>query len=276
MERFTDLSIILKTYPYQERDKIAVCLTEHHGRTTGLAKGGVHSRRFGGSLDFLACSQISYVQKPNAEMARIDESSLHHEFLNLHREFDRLTAASFSAEFCLKLIEPHAPSREMFLILSNMLFQLDAGMDVKLAVNAFLCKSFKAMGYPPSLLRCVLCSRGAHEIMDAHARERDGLFHWYSEAGGMICHECSRGRFKIALDGETLLYFHKLTMSPFRELTQQSADGQNDAKLYRLLADFLHHHIPGLPSSGLKSWRLLNDVIIGEPTILGALDHLTT
>lgn len=270
MERFAELAIILKTYPFQDRDKIAVCLTENKGRITGLAKGGVHSRRFGGSLDFLTCSRMHFVQKPNAEMARIDEASTHHEFLNLHKDFDRLTAASFAAEFCLKLLESHSPSREMFLILSNVLFQLDAGMPVKLAVNAFLCKAFKALGYPPSLLRCVQCSRGAHEIIvsasqrpaSAGLRPDEHFLYWHSEAGGMICHECSRGRFKVNLEGETLLFFHKLTMTPFKELMKDQTSDARHAQLYRLLSDFLFHHIPGLPKDGLKSWKLLNDAIV--------------
>ena len=275
MERFSDLSIILKTYPYQDRDKIAVCLTENHGRITGLAKGGVHSRRYGGSLDFLSCSRVHFVQKPNAEMARIDEAGLHHEFTNLHRDFERLTAASFAAEFCLKLLGANAPAREMFLILSNMLYQLDAGMRLNLAVNAFLCKSFKSMGYPPSLLRCVQCTRGAHQIIESYGIDRDGLFHWYSESGGMICHECSGGRFKIELQGETLLYFHKLTMTPFKELANDTTNDLMNAQLYRLLADFLHHHIPGMPAGGLKSWPLLNDAVVGQlgtvPAVLSDL-----
>lgn len=271
MERFTELSIILKSYPFQDRDKIAICLTENKGRITGLAKGGVHSRRYGGSLDFLACSRVHFVQKPNAEMARIDEAGSHHEFVNLHKDFERLTAASFVAEFCLKLLEPHTPSREMFLILSNVLYQLDAGLPVKIAINAFLCKAFKALGYPPSLLRCVQCSRGAHQILDQYGMDRPGLFHWYSEAGGMICHECSRGRFKIDLEGETLLFFHKLTMTSFKELATDATSDLRQAQLYRLLSDFLHHHIPGMPAGGLKSWRLLNEAVVGE---LGAVEGL--
>lgn len=262
MEHFTELSIVLKTFPYQERDRISVCLTENRGRVTGLAKGGIHSRRFGGALDFLACSRVHFVQKPHAEMARIDEAGAHHEFANLHKDFERLTAASFAAEFCLRLLEPHSPAREMFLILSNLLFQIDAGMPLKLAVSAFLCKAFKTMGYPPSLLRCVQCARGAHEITERHGHGAPDLFYWVSESGGMICRECSGGRFKATLDGETLLYFHKLTMSPFKELTWDDDDPH--AQLYRVLSDFLHHHIPGLPATGLKSWRLLNDALLLE------------
>ncbi|MEW6056197.1 MAG: DNA repair protein RecO [Bdellovibrionota bacterium] len=266
MQHITDLAIVLKTYPYQDRDRIAVCLTEQNGKITGLAKGGVNSRRFGGTLDVFSCSRVHFVQKPNAEMARIDEATSHYEFRNLHRDFERFTAASFAAEFCLRLLESHAPSREMFINLSNFLFQLDSGMPLLLAVNAFLCKAFKALGYPPSLLRCVQCSRGAHEIAPPVAfqsRTQEGAsFFWFSEAGGMVCHECSAGRFKVALEGEILLFFHKLTMTPFKELAQEGSSSQH-LPLYRLLSDFLHHHIPGLPPSGLKSWKLLNEALMG-------------
>ena len=265
MERFTDLAIVLKNYPFQERDRIAVCLTENRGRITGLAKGGVYSRRFGGSLDFLSCSRMQIVQKPHADMARIDEAVVHHEFGNLHKDFERLTAASFAAEFCLKLLAPHAPSREMFIILSNTLFQLDdTVMPIPLVINAFLCKSFKAMGYPPSLLRCVQCAKGAHQIIEAYGGEGGGnhsLFYWASEAGGMICWDCSKGRFKLSLDAETLLYFQKLTVTPFKELGNTAQDAQLQAPLYRLLSDFLFHHIPGLPPGGLNTWKMLNDGI---------------
>jgi DNA repair protein RecO len=273
MERFNDLAIVLKNFPYQERDRIAVCLTENHGRITGLAKGGIHSRRFGGTLDFLACSRIEFIQKPNAELARIEEATSHHEFANIAREFDRLTCASFAAEFCTRLLESNSPSREMFVILSNILYQLDAGMPSHLAINTFLCKAFKAMGYPPSLFRCVQCAKGAHEINEEFSSRRGAsveraLYYWYSEAGGMVCWECAKGRFKTALESETLLFFHKLTMTPFRELTWDKTQntvhaGEPHTHLYRLLADFLHHHIPGLPQGGLKSWKLLNDALAG-------------
>lgn len=269
MERFNDLAIILKTYPYQDRDKIAVCLTENHGRITALAKGGIHSRRFGGSLDFLACSRMHFVQKPHSEMARIEESVIHHEFPNLAFDFERLSAASFMAEFCLKLIESHSPAREMFVLLSNGLYQINAGMPLYLAINAFLCKAFKIMGYPPSLLRCVECSLGAHEIIEQYAGQQRGegnheLFYWFSEAGGMVCWECSRGRFKLALAAETLLFFQRLTVTPFKELASDVLTNDPHGPLYRLLSDFLHQHIPGLPAGGLKSWRHLNDALIGQ------------
>ena len=253
MEHLSDLAINLKAFRYQERDRIVVFLTENHGKVTGLAKGGVNSKRFGGALDFLSCSRFAFVAKPNADMVRIEEAVAHHEFGKLHADFDRLTAASFAAEFCLKLLESNTPSREMFVILSNFLFQLDGGMPVIQGVNAFLCKSFKSMGYPPSLLRCTQCAKPAHEA----AAALDKVY-WDSKAGGMICAACGAGgAARVVLESEILLYFHHLTMTPFKDLGVMEQTGI-DAKLFRILSDFLFHHIPGLPTEGLKSWTLLN------------------
>ena len=60
MERFTDLAIVLRSFRYAERDMVVHLLTENHGKITGLAKNAVHSRRFGGTLQTLAVSNISW------------------------------------------------------------------------------------------------------------------------------------------------------------------------------------------------------------------------
>lgn len=272
MERFTELSLVLKNFPYQERDRIAVCLTENKGKITGLAKGAIHSRRYGGSLDFLSCAKISFVQKPHAELARIEEAVTHHEFRNIHADFSKLTAASFSAEICLKLMEPHAPAREVFSILSNFLFYLDAGLTAPVAINAFLCKVLKAFGYPPSLLRCVSCNKPAHEIIGISPK----MF-WYSDAGGMVCSSCtehtSTSHKAVELDSKILLLFHNLTTLPFKQLDEAVAKHstfEEETLLYRVLTNFLHHHLPGIPNTGFKSWKLMNEVIYGQPPLWSA------
>ena len=67
-----DLAIVLRSQPFQERDKIVTMLTENQGRITGVAKGAIHSRRFGGSLDLFACSHIRW-KETQGELVRVDD-----------------------------------------------------------------------------------------------------------------------------------------------------------------------------------------------------------
>lgn len=149
MERLTDLALILKTIPYGERDLVVVFFSEHHGKLTAMAKGGIHSRRFGGALQSLVASRISWVKKESSEMGRIEEAVIHKEFPLIARDFERLTVASFMTELCSRVLESAAPSRDLFVILSHSLFHLDEGLPLHLILNAFLVKALQALGYSP-------------------------------------------------------------------------------------------------------------------------------
>lgn len=254
MEIKSDLAIVLKTFPYQERDRVCVLLTEHSGKITALAKGAIHSRRFGGSLDTLACSRIRFVQKPNAEMGRIDEAVLHHEFGVLRKDFDRLSLASFGAEFCLRLIEPHAPARELFVAFSNFLFHLDSEANALLCTNAFLVKALNVMGYAPHLSSCVRCEKSGESF------EQDDLF-WSSESGGILCGSCApttSGKQKM-FNSEAHFLFSACLAKPFKQLVaENNPTSLANQSLFNVLTDFMHHHIPNLPAGGLKSLGMVS------------------
>ena len=89
----TDLAFILKSQPYKERDKLVTILTENHGKITGIAKGAIHSRRYGGSLDLFTCSNISYKESSTSELVRIDEATAKKDFLALRNNLENISAA---------------------------------------------------------------------------------------------------------------------------------------------------------------------------------------
>ncbi len=60
MQPIQDLALVLKKTPYQDRDLIVVAITKEHGQLTALAKNGVQSRRFGGTLEPCTLSQWSF------------------------------------------------------------------------------------------------------------------------------------------------------------------------------------------------------------------------
>lgn len=260
MEAKKDLAIILKHYPFQERDRIVICLTERHGKFTALAKGAVQSRRFGGALNTFSCSQILFSQKPSAELGRIDEATIHYEFQDLHKDFEKLAAASVVSELCLKLLEPHVVSRDVFVLVSNVLFALNGKMMPLLAVVAFLSKLLRILGYPPSFLRCVQCGKAAHEIMNAQIESSTPLFFWVSEAGGMACYKCVGHHNRRVLEDDVLLVFNQITLLTFKELGVATFPEKILQEIYVLLSDFLSHHVPGLAGgSAMKSLKFFEN-----------------
>ncbi len=242
MQTHLETSIILKTFPFQERDRIVVFLTENQGKLTGIAKGGIGSKRFAGSLDFLACSKISYVTKSTSEMVRIEEAHSHYEFKSLPTDYEMLSAASLAAELCLKILEPNSASRELFVVFSQFLFQLDQGMTTKQALNAFLVKMYKILGYPPSFLRCISCAKPSHEVLRAF---------WSKASAGMICNDCHSSSDVEELSQDLLLYFSELTLKGFKEI--RNLQNEFDNQMFQYLIQFLKVQIPGLPAEGLKS-----------------------
>lgn len=267
MEKFSELAVVLKTFPYQERDKVVVFFSENHGKISGLAKNSVHSRRYGGSLDFLACSQISFTKKPHAELVQINEAISKHEFKNIALSYEKLTVASFATELCLKTAEPHAPARELFSVLSNFLFYLDQGMPEVLALNSFLCKAMNGLGYPPVLNRCSVCEKTFNE----NTLNTETLY-WNVASGGAVCQSCTEGHLNTkhatVLTPALLSYFLKIYTTSFKQLLAQApslnATGAVERQLYVLLNQFLIQHLPNIPVSGFKSQQFLENFFLNR------------
>ena len=257
MERFTNLSIVLHAFRYAERDLVVHMLTENHGKVTAMAKNAVHSRRFGGSLQNLAASTVTWVQKPHSEMARIDEAVIRNEFKNLPLDYERMSMAALLVEFCAKVLENGVPQRDIFLCLSNALFHLDAGAPILSVANAFFAKALRHLGYAPNLTHCGDC----HEAADVIARARpEDLFYWDEAGGALLCARCLGAglvrRSNQVLDHELIILYCALLARSFKDLGQ--VPGPHEA-LFKLLKGFIHHHIPALHTGGgLKS---LNSIV---------------
>ncbi|MGE4231701.1 MAG: DNA repair protein RecO [Bacteriovoracia bacterium] len=254
MERFSELAIVLRNIPYKERDRIVTFITENQGKITGIAKGGTHSRRFAGALDFLSCSKVQFTRKPHNELVFLDEAEVHYEFL-IHKDFERFIAASFAAELCLRVLEAQAPCRDEFVIFSNFLFQLkeESGMPLIPALTAFLVKSLAVMGYSPSVLRCVQCHKGVHEI------DIDKNVFWDARSGGIICFECNGGVKRTVIRESSLFCYQAMVLKSFKDLAKDKFEIENVKSLLLLLVDFIIHHVPGV--SEFKSWTLLNEIL---------------
>ena len=142
-----DLAIILRTQPLKERDKLVTFLTEKHGKLTGVAKGAIHSKRFGGTLDLFACSSLRY-KEGAGELVFVEEANLRRDFLRLREKLENISAAGYFADLILRLTEDRHPVREVFLLLAHYLYLLEEHtatfeivlMEGRLACRESICK----------------------------------------------------------------------------------------------------------------------------------------
>ena len=226
MQTLESLSIVLRSQPLHERDRLVTFLTQDFGKITGVAKGAIHSKRFGGSLDFLTCSKIEFVKKENAEMVRIDKAVTYKEFRGLQLDYEKLVFASFATELILKLVEQDVELKELFQILSYFLYHLDEGKYSNLALlNIFLLKFLKYMGYAPSL----------QELLPSIQ--------------------------KFSLTDDEVTGIGKILSRSFKECVQEESNESSfeSIKIFQAVSSFFYQNIPGIPAQGFKSWKILQE-----------------
>jgi DNA repair protein RecO len=265
MKKEKELSIILKQIRYNERDLIVYFLTENLGKKVGLAKGAVHSKRFGGALGFLNCSTIEFTEKENSDsnLVRIESANLYKEFTNLNSNYENFVAASLIAEFCLKIIDESINNRELFVWFSQVLYYLEQNSISNLRlVNGFIIKSLRIMGFSPSFFNCSSCKKSASFFSQNQIQ-----LYWKSKDASILCENCLKENSNLLESNFTiinellLIYFAKLMTEKFKDYN--SFQGE-DLKLFKILCDFLPHHIPHFPKEGLKSLRFFLDTPINS------------
>src|SRR5262249_46176085 len=73
MRTYTVDALVLRTYRYGEADRIVVFLTEDRGKKRGVAKNAtVSRRRFGGALEPFTRGRVTYVERENRDLVRVD------------------------------------------------------------------------------------------------------------------------------------------------------------------------------------------------------------
>lgn len=204
MDWVEDKCIVLKTYPYQERNLIVHVLSENHGRIQLTALNGAGSKRFAGGLGFLSASKFVWAKKAAAELGRLERLEPIRQFQGFSRDYEKFKGVSFVSEILLRLRHAEANPQDLFKLFSNYLIAVEEentsadGVSAVLATSvatdekfqnfmstkAFLIKLLQWYGSTPQLKECESCHRAFHEF-DASAEVRLSL-----EQCGWKCAEC--------------------------------------------------------------------------------------
>jgi DNA repair protein RecO (recombination protein O) len=247
-----DIAIILRSQPFNERDRLVTMLTEKHGRISGVAKGAIHSRRFGGTLDLFACSQIRYKESPS-DLVRIEEANLRRDFLKIRERLENISAAGYFADLCLRLTEERHPVREVFLLLAHYFFLLEEHGATYEIVRSFEIKLLERLGWAPVLEECVNC--GAPFFGEERSPE-DSLVALSVERGGFLCHNCasaSARRTPLA----SLLWMIQARETKIQHTPTLYFPLEPMAEAASALQHFLRWHCPGLGNYEFRSHTML-------------------
>ena len=253
-----ELCFVLKATPYKDRDMIVALFSEHKGRFSAIARNGVQSRRFGGSLDLFAASDFEIDPRASIRISEVSEDSLVQilsaqirHTVSLSKAFEKLSAASCLNELILRAIPAHKPAPEVFKLYANCLTAISEG-EASMAiavVNAFILKLTQWLGVQPSLTRCIKCEKTLGEV------NGDFVFPQVS-LGAWICQDCIPQRNGKGLSKTLMMDAYQAMLNPIRKTKFEASPAEHE-----LLLDFLEQHlgyfVPGLDRAPLASTRYL-------------------
>lgn len=253
----SDLAIVLRSKPFKERDRLVTLLTENHGRLSGIAKGAIHSRRFGGSLDLFMCSDIEFVEKPEQDLVSIRGATNRRDFAYLREDLEKISAAGYFVDLVLRLTEEKLPIRPVFLLLAHYLYLLESTPMTMNIVRSFEIKLLDRLGITPTLDKCAVTG-------DEGFWHGQGLVAFSMEHGGVIRDEHASSVCR-KVRRETVTWLRSALNAAIQEIPKQQASTVAMLEGAEILQGFLRYHGPGLQNYEFRSHQLLESMLKNEP-----------
>lgn len=176
-------SVILRTSPFGEQDKLAVFFSRDKGVLRGIAKGArKFANRFGSGLEPLSLVRVFYYEKERRELVTVTGVDLQESFFEIQKDPGTACILCYFAE----LVEEFSPSRAkddlLFRLLVSVLRALKSGGDGAFLMLYFETWILKINGLLPDLARCKSCDR------------RPGSGRLSAGKDGVFCANCAPAR----------------------------------------------------------------------------------
>ena len=254
-----DTGIVLRSSPFRERDRLVHLLTEHHGKISGIAKGAIHSRRFGGSLDLFNCIEIEFVDKPNQDLVRIDSATIREGFPEIRKSLEGISAASYFVDLVRHLTEERLPAPGIFKCLAHYLHLIARKPLSAEIIRSFEIKLLDHLGYTPITNYCVLCNANFF----ANPKEcQTQIFYFSVENGGVTCANCSNEHPPHQLNWESLIWINTVRTTKIQDIPDLIFSLDAIATSANFLRAFIQYHCPGLNNYSFQSHSMLESFLV--------------
>jgi DNA repair protein RecO (recombination protein O) len=188
-------SLILRAIAYGESDRVVTLLARNEGKVSALAKGARRSqRRFAGGLGLLSLGEASFVERPGAELARLERFEARAMWPGILADLGKIAHAGYAAELLDALLPPRQAEPRVFELALAFVHALDAGSASAELLRVFELHLLERIGLRPALEACVRCGRPADDLAGQRLDP---------QRGGVVCARC-HGEGPL-LDGEARL-----------------------------------------------------------------------
>jgi DNA repair protein RecO (recombination protein O) len=162
-------SIILKTYPLGEADRIVVFFSRDFGKLRGVANGARRMKnRFGASLEPLAHSRLMFFERENRDLVRIQSAEMLDSPMGLFADYERAVFAAQLVELTDKFLPEHEAHDAVYRLVRMTLEAIEANCPLNAAACYFEVWMLRLAGMFPDLFRCSVCMRPIELGEDRH------------------------------------------------------------------------------------------------------------
>lgn len=224
-------AIVLHVIPYGDTSKILRLLTRDAGLLSAIARGARRARaRTGPRLDLFGTGTATLFTRPTRDLHPLVGFELSNARGAIASDLTRFAAASALAEVALRMA-PADPHPEVFDATDAGLSAIEhaPGPDRDAAALIALWGLVAALGFAPSLDRCVVCGK----------RTGDSV-HFSPEQGGALCATHRAGAQTSTLKPPDREALEHLTSG---RLPPSPLDARHAAAHRRLLVSYLRHHL---------------------------------
>jgi DNA repair protein RecO (recombination protein O) len=202
MRAYSVNALVLRTYRYDEADRIVVFLTEDRGKKRGVAKNASASRRrFGAALEPLTCGRVAYVEREHRELVRVDR--IEPRFTPLAAASGRdgddavrlLGHATYFAELLDEWAPEGAPNERLYRLGAAIGEALGRGRSIEALARYFEYWLLRLEGVYPALDVCPRCGRGVLP---------DGAVLAMADRA-YVCGECGHGGPRLSREAMSFL-----------------------------------------------------------------------
>jgi DNA repair protein RecO (recombination protein O) len=150
-------ALVLRTYALGESDRIVAFLTRDRGKRRGVARGARRSRRrFGGALEPLTLVRVTYLEREQRDLVRLDEAAVLQSPLAAPGAA-ALVCVGYFADLLDRWAPEAEPNERLFRLGAAALGAVVAGVPAASLARYFEYWLLRLQGVAPSLLVCPRC-----------------------------------------------------------------------------------------------------------------------